>query len=79
MIEPIIPGRGPIATIRDLQAYRDMLRAVHDRVIVLVKSGKSAQDIIASKPTAEFDAKWGHGPVSADQFVGMVVESVRKE
>jgi cyclase len=78
-IEPIVPGRGPIATIRDLQEYRDMLRTVRERVVALVKSGKSAQEAIAAKPTAEFDAKWGHGPVSPDQFVAMAYEAVRKE
>jgi cyclase len=78
-IEPIVPGRGPVATIRDLADYRDMLRAVHDRVKALVKSGKSALDVIAAKPTAEFDAKWGHGPVTPDRFVAMVFESVSKE
>jgi len=78
-IEPIIPGRGPVATIADLRAYRDMLRAVHDRVRALAKAGKSLPDIVAAKPTAEFDAKWGHGPVTPDQFVAMVHEAVSKE
>jgi hypothetical protein len=78
-IEPIVPGRGPVATIRDLAAYRDMLRTVRDRVRTAAKSGKSVQDVIASKPTAEFDEKWGHGPVTADQFVTMVYTSVSKE
>lgn len=78
-IEPIIPGRGPVATMRDLQEYRDMLRAVRDKVRTLAKSGKSLADVIAAKPTAEFDAKWGHGPVTADRFVTMVYESVSKE
>jgi hypothetical protein len=78
-IEPIIPGRGPVATIRDLQEYRDMLRTVRDRVRTLAKSGKSVQDAIAAKPTAEFDAKWGHGPITADRFVAMVFEAVSKE
>jgi cyclase len=79
MIEPIIPGRGPIATIRDLQAYRDMLRTVRERVLAIAKAGKSVQDAIAAKPTAEFDARWGHGPLTPDQFVTLAYESVRRE
>jgi hypothetical protein len=63
----------------DLQAYRDMLRTVHDRVRTLITSGKSLQEVIAAKPTADFDTRWGHGPVSRDQFVTMVFESVSKE
>jgi cyclase len=78
-IEPIVPGHGPVAKMPDLQAYRDMLRTVHDRVRTLIRSGKSLQEVIAAKPTAEFDTRWGHGPVSPDQFVTMAVESVSKE
>ena len=77
-IEPVIPGRGPIATVAELRDYRDMLRTVHDRVQALVKSGKTLPDVLAAKPTAEFDAKWGHGPVTAEQFVTMVFETVSK-
>jgi cyclase len=78
-IEPIVPGRGPVATIRDLAAYRDMLRTVRDRVRTAAKSGKSVQDVIAAKLTAEFDERWGHGPVTPAQFVTMVYAAVGKE
>ena len=77
-IEPVIPGRGPVATLADLRDYRDMLRSVHDRVQALVKAGNTLPDVLSAKPTAEFDARWGHGPVTAAQFVTMVFESVGK-
>ena len=32
--------------------------------------------VVASKPTAGYDARWGHGAVSADTFVQMVYESL---
>jgi hypothetical protein len=32
---------------------------VRDRVAGLVKQGKTLEEVIAAKPTAEFDAKWG--------------------
>jgi hypothetical protein len=75
-IEPIIPGRGPAATVADLRAYGDMLRAVQARVQALVKDGKSLADVQAAKPTAAFDARWGHGPVTPDAFVAMVYAAV---
>jgi hypothetical protein len=77
-IEPVIPGRGPTATLAQLRDYRDMLRTVHDRVQALVKDGKTLQDVLAAKPTAEFDGTWGHGAVTPDQFATMVFESVSK-
>lgn len=78
MIEPIVPGRGPIATMQDLRDYRDMLVTVRDRVQALEQAGESIQRVLAAKPSAEFDAKWGHGPVTPDEFVAIVYESITK-
>jgi cyclase len=79
LIEPIIPGRGPVATLAGLAEFRDMLAAVHDRIEPMVRAGKTLDDVLASKPTADFDARWGHGPVTADQFVAMAHKSIVRE
>jgi hypothetical protein len=79
LIEPIIPGRGPVATWADLRDYRDMLVAVRDRVEPMVRAGKSAAEVAAARPTAEFDARWGRGPVAPAAFVASVYESLKKE
>jgi cyclase len=55
----IIPGTGPIQTRDDLQAQFDMLTAVRQRLAGFMKKGFGADDMIAAKPTADFDAKWG--------------------
>jgi glyoxylase-like metal-dependent hydrolase (beta-lactamase superfamily II) len=55
----IIPGTGPIQTRSDLQAQFDMLSAVRTRLVAMIKQGYGAKDMIAAKPTEEFDAKWG--------------------
>ncbi len=55
----VVPGLGPVQTKADLQAHADMLTAVHARLVGLLKKGMSVSDMIAAKPTAEFDAKWG--------------------
>jgi glyoxylase-like metal-dependent hydrolase (beta-lactamase superfamily II) len=55
----IIPGTGPIQTRDDLQAQFDMLNTVRQRLAAMMKKGYGANDMIAEKPTAEFDAKWG--------------------
>lgn len=78
-LEPIVPGRGPVATVADLRAYRDMLVAVRDRVQPLLDAGKTEAEVVATHPSAEFDARWGHGPVQPDQFVGMVYRSLAKK
>lgn len=55
----VVPGLGPVQTKADLQAHADMLTAVHGRLVGMLKKGMSATDMIAAKPTAEFDAQWG--------------------
>jgi cyclase len=55
----IIPGHGPLSDAAQLREYRRMLQTVVDRVAALVAERKSADEVVAAKPTAEFDAKWG--------------------
>ena len=55
----IIPGTGPVQTRADLQALRDMCATVRDRMIDLLKKGTGPKEMVAAKPTKDFDAKWG--------------------
>jgi cyclase len=55
----VVPGLGPVLTKADLQAQADMLATVNGRLIALLKKGLSAEEMLAARPTAEFDAKWG--------------------
>jgi cyclase len=75
----IIPGHGPTGSRADLVAFRDMLKAIRDRVAPLVKAGKTLAEVNAAQPTKEFDAKWGGGFLKPEQFVGMVYGSLKKE
>jgi glyoxylase-like metal-dependent hydrolase (beta-lactamase superfamily II) len=74
----IIPGHGALASKADLQAYRDMLAAVVGRIKAQLAAGKSAKEIVDSKPTREFDAKWGNGFIQADTWVNMLVAALLK-
>ena len=72
----VIPGHGPIATKSDLRVYRDMLVTVRDKVAGLKKQGRSLDEVVAAKPTADYDAKWGGGFMSPKMFSGLVFEGV---
>ena len=74
----IIPGHGPLGTKADLKNYRDMLATVSGRVKTQVRAGKKLEDVVASKPTAEFDAVWGKGFLSPDKFVAMLYGNIKK-
>ncbi|CCB63367.1 putative cyclase/dehydrase [Hyphomicrobium sp. MC1] len=71
----IVPGHGhPVSNRTELQAYRDMLLAIHENVAKLKQSGKSLDETIAAKPTAAFDAKWGQFIIDPDFFTQLVYE-----
>jgi glyoxylase-like metal-dependent hydrolase (beta-lactamase superfamily II) len=74
----IIPGHGALATRADLQAYRDMLATVVGRIKAAIAAGKTAKEIVESKPTREFDARWGNGFIKADNWVNMLVAGMQK-
>jgi len=63
---------GPVGTRADLIAFRDMLVAVRKNVATLKQQGKSLDEIIAAKPTADFDARWGHFVIDPTHFTKLV-------
>jgi glyoxylase-like metal-dependent hydrolase (beta-lactamase superfamily II) len=71
----IVPGHGPIATKAELQEYHDMLVSIHNSVDKLKRSGMAIEAVVAVKPTASFDAKWGHYAVDPGDFVRLVYKS----
>lgn len=71
----VIPGHGELATRSDVQAFRDMLADARGRVVAELAKGKGVEEIVAAKPLASLDARWGGGFIKADQFVRVIVES----
>ena len=72
----LIPGHGPLGTKADLQTYREMLAGIRDRVKALIAQGKTLDQVIAARPTAQWDATWGKGFMKPDLFVGFVHRSL---
>ena len=55
----IIPGHGPVSDRAGLRGYRDLCVALRDRVREMKDNGMSLEEVVAAKPTADFDAVWG--------------------
>ena len=72
----IIPGHGPLGTKADLQAFRDMLKTARDRIAKQKAEGKSRDQAVAAKPTADLDTKWGGGFMKGDMFTGLAYDSL---
>ena len=47
-------------------------------VLVLSSLGKNIDEIVAAKPTADYDAKWGGGFLKPDQWVQVIYSVVKK-
>lgn len=74
----IIPGHGPLSNKAEQEAYVHMLIQVRDLVKTCVDDGKSLEETIAAKPTAELDEKWGGGFVNADAIVTFTYNSLKE-
>jgi len=72
----VIPGHGPIGNKSQLIEFRDMLVSVRDKVSTLKKEGKSLEEVVAAKPTADYDAKWGGFVVDGIFFTRLVYAGV---
>ena len=72
----IIPGHGAVSDRAQLAEYRDMLVEIRKNVSALKKQGKSLAEIIALKPTAKFDAKYGDFVIDPAFFTLLVYTGV---
>jgi len=72
----VIPGHGPIGNKSQLIEFRDMLVSVRNKVSTLKKEGKSLEEVVAAKPTADYDAKWGGFVVDGIFFTRLVYAGV---
>lgn len=72
----IVPGHGPLGDRTALTKYRDVLVDVRDRVRKLKDAGRSLQDVVAAKPTADLDPTWGKGFMQPNDFVTIVYNTL---
>ena len=74
----VIPGHGPVTNTATLGRYITMLKTVRDRVALMIAEGKSMEEVVSAKPTADFDKDFG--PESASLgFVNRVYTSLNLE
>jgi len=72
----VIPGHGPVGNKSQLAGFRDMLVTIREKVAALKQQGKSRDEVIADKPTADYDAKWGGFVIDGDLFTKLVYAGV---
>ncbi len=74
----IIPGHGPLSNLDEFLTYRQLLVTVKDRVKTAIENGKSLENLIASKPLAEYNEIWGQGFLSDEVFLTIVYNDLSR-
>jgi cyclase len=73
-----LPGHGVVSDRNEVASQLQMFTTIRDRVKAGMDSGMTLEQIQASKPTAEFDAKWSGGNASAgDDLVAVIYGELR--
>ncbi len=69
----IIPGHlGPVVGFDEIKQQLAMFAAVRERVLTAIRAGKTVEQVVASKPTADFDQGRLGGAITPDRFVTLV-------
>jgi glyoxylase-like metal-dependent hydrolase (beta-lactamase superfamily II) len=72
----VVPGHGASGGRDDLASFHRMLVEMRSLIASLKRSGASAQEVIARKPTTPYDKVWGGGFISPDLFTSLVYRGV---
>ncbi|HTR35480.1 MAG TPA: MBL fold metallo-hydrolase [Bryobacteraceae bacterium] len=77
----IIPGHGRLCDQADLVFYQEMVTIIRDRVQASIKKGMTMEQVVASKPTRDYDPVFGAttGFWTRDKFVEAVYKSLSGE
>jgi len=65
----IIPGHGPTVDRAAVVAHRDMILAIRDRVKALVDQGKTVDEVLAAKPTSQYDDRVPNSAITSERFL----------
>ena len=73
----IIPGHGPTVDRAAVTMHRDMLLVLKDRIAKLVDQGKTQDEVLAAKPTADFDAKVPNSAETSQRIVTQIYAELK--
>jgi glyoxylase-like metal-dependent hydrolase (beta-lactamase superfamily II) len=68
----IVPARGPVLGLADLQTQYEMYATIYERLTRLLNSGRGPGEAVEARPTQEFDVRMG----PSDEFVRRAFESL---
>ncbi len=75
----IIPGHGHITDRNGLIASRDLILAVRDKVAALIAQGRTLEEVVAARPTADFDGQVPQAAQSSERFIKWLYAEVKAQ
>jgi glyoxylase-like metal-dependent hydrolase (beta-lactamase superfamily II) len=75
-----IPAHGRVGDIADMTYYRDMTTIIRDRILDLMKKGRTLEQIKAARPTEDWDGRLGQDKSwTPDMFVEAIYKGLAKK
>jgi cyclase len=71
----IIPGHGPVADRARVKAFRDMLVVLRDRMRTEIAAGRSVEQVLAARITADYAKEW---PGGHERFVRLLYQELSR-
>jgi glyoxylase-like metal-dependent hydrolase (beta-lactamase superfamily II) len=71
----LLPGHGVVSTREDVTEFRNMIMEVQKRMSDLIRQGMTVEQVVAAKPTADLDMRWG----SSERFLPGFYAAVKAE
>jgi glyoxylase-like metal-dependent hydrolase (beta-lactamase superfamily II) len=71
----ILPGHGVVSTREDVAAFRDLAIELQKRFTDLIRQGMTLEQVVAAKPTADLDEKYG----SSERLIPAFYNAVKAE
>lgn len=73
----VVPGHGPVMDRQGLIDYIAMLRTMRSRIAGLLAEGATLEAVMAAKPTAEFDERYGDPTMVIDRAYTSIARAVQ--
>ena len=75
----VIPGHGRVGDEADLLEFRDMVLILRDRIASLVDKGMTLEQVMATKPTLDYDPRYATAVWTPAMFVAAVYRDLQQK
>ena len=74
----VIPGHGRVGDESDILEFRDMVVILRDRIASLVAKGMTLEQVMATKPTLDYDQRYATAAWTPAMFVAAVYRDLQQ-